>query len=175
MDGKKEGRSFKFIFQDYGGHREFTEGEKASWDKIVQENGSYVFKSKYFYEYETDEPLSEIEENSKQLTKIHGNKIVEEAFEILGKVKEIILNDETPIITINNEEDKDKDKSESFPFTIDYPGKNIKTNNHVGVLKCKLGDIEATIEIGSRFDKDDPSQFFLMYLLSKAFEVDMLP
>lgn len=157
-------KSFRFIFHDYNG---FGTQESIQKEDIIEKNGCHIFRSKYNFK----ESSGDIEKNE--------DSIISDAFEILKAAKGSINSYKKNLIVIDNQgkKDEDEDLRDTFPYYIDDINKTIKTGNYVGVIRYKseYKGVEATVEIGSRFDKENQSQLFLSYMISKAFDGMLFP
>lgn len=91
-------------------------------------------------------------------------KLIEEERDVLREIQDAI-NKGSATITVLNDKDifgsrKVNIISTNFAETM--------TQNYVGVLHYKTDDEEVTVKILSRFDKADPNQQFLNYMLHKV-------
>lgn len=140
---------YHFTFHDYGG--------LENQDTIGKvEDNHFIYKYN-FEDYCYEQDINRID-----------------PFDVLKRVKKsLVISKNSEIINISRNGDTG-DYSGIYPYSL-LANKTIKTSNYVGVLKYKASDVEATIEIGSRFDKENPSQLFLSYLMSKSFDGQHLP
>lgn len=91
------------------------------------------------------------------------SEIIKSQYGMLSNIKEKVK--ESNNILVLGEIGKDKNIN---IFDVDEYQKIIKTNSYVGVVKYIDNEKEVKIEIRSRFDKNNPSQDFLMYIIEKT-------
>lgn len=89
--------------------------------------------------------------------------------DLLNNIQNEVTNSFNKIVVIGNSSAKNN-KYRIFKSHYNGEETEVQVMNYVGVLKYYSDRETATVEIGSRFDKDNPNQEFLIYMLSKVYE-----
>lgn len=173
MNNRHQKANYHFIFHDYGGLN-----AKEPIEEDIRQSGSYRFEKKYCFVHRDSYASYKNTEEENEIIR-ENQAVCDEAFKVLKEIKAAISrNKESGIVLFDFQDKADKSYEDSegmYPYSLNYINKTVKTGNYVGVIKYRTKELEATVEIGSRFDTKNPSQLFLSYLLSKAFDGQQLP